>query len=236
MDTGYLCGLLLCRQVTCYASLALPNLIRIVPLCRHVCSKTVLVNGYLSKSTLRIDVETMHVDGEIDRANAVGLSPEELKARKVEYLDIRAVSSDATHKDYKVATDASKYHSAKTGRGPLGPGWERSGTKPLMCCYKVVRADFKVFGLQTTGEGIILNQQRGIFSTTLNKAFVTLDEWIELDMVEIRKLEAEVARRANEQLQKTVKAAAALPASATKPTAHGHGTAGGAGSAAAATH
>lgn len=43
--------------------------------------KTVLINGYLSKEKLRIDVETMHVDSRIDLDNAVGLSSAELKVR-----------------------------------------------------------------------------------------------------------------------------------------------------------
>ncbi len=45
--------------------------------------KTVLVNGYFKTSTFRIDVETMHVDDKTDLDNAVGLSPDELKKRKV---------------------------------------------------------------------------------------------------------------------------------------------------------
>lgn len=153
--------------------------------------KTVLVNGYLSKDTLRIDVESMHVDNNIDLDNAVGLTSKELAERKIEYLDIRAAANDPNVK----TADASKFVSSKTGRGPLGDKWERSGVKPLMCCYKVVRAQLKVFGLQTAGENAILNQQRGIFTGTLCKAFVTIDDWYTVTMEEIRKLEEDVARK-----------------------------------------
>lgn len=46
------------------------------------------------------------------------------------------------------------------GRGPLAQDWEKSpSTKPIMCCYKVVRADCKIFGLQGTVENAIINQQ-----------------------------------------------------------------------------
>lgn len=136
-------------------------------------------------------MESMHVNDNIDLDNAVGLNSKELAERKVEYLDIRAAANDPNVK----AADASKFKSAKTGRGPLSEKWERSGTKPMMCCYKVVRAQLKVFGLQTAGENAILNQQRGIFTGTLCKAFVTIDDWFNVTMEEIRTLEEDVATK-----------------------------------------
>jgi hypothetical protein len=177
--------------------------------------KTVLVNGYLSKERLKIDVETMHVDGSIELPNAVSLTPDELKARTVEYIDIRKAAGDPSAKDYKLSGDCNKFKSTRTGRGPLGPGWERldaaaTGT-PIMCAYKVVRANCAIFGLQTTVENAILSQQRNIFTQTLNKAFVTIDDWHHLTMADVRKLEDDVAKKANEQLKDTVSKAAATP-------------------------
>ena len=172
-----------------------------------------LVNGYLSPDRLRIDIETVHVDGDVDVPNAVGLSPAELAARKVEYIDIRAAHADPAAKGYKASHDCSKFKSARTGRGPLAAGWERSGAvAPVMCCYKVVRADFKVFGLQGTGEGAILSQQRALFADTLCRAFVTVDEWVDKSLADIRAVEAEVARRSNAQLEKTRASATPLAA------------------------
>jgi hypothetical protein len=181
--------------------------------------KTVLVNGYLSKERLKIDVETLHVDGNIDAPNAVGLTPEELKARTVEYIDIRKAAGDPSAKDYKASGDASTFKSTRTGRGPLGLGWERldpakTGT-PVMCAYKVVRANCSIFGLQGTVEGAILSQQRNIFTQTLNRAFVSIDDWHHLTMADVRKLEDDVAKKANEQLKDTVSKAAATPVAAT---------------------
>ena len=158
--------------------------------------KTVLINGYLSKDTLRIDVESLHVDENIQLPNALNLSPAELKERTVEYLDIRSAGSDPKF----TFADPSTFKSVKTGRGPLESGWEKS-IKPVMCCYKVVRAQLKVFGLQTMGENTITNQQRNLFRSTLCKAFVTVDDWISVTMEEIRKLEGEVAAKSQASIK-----------------------------------
>ena len=64
-----------------------------------------------------------------------------------------------------------------------------------MCAYKVVRVTCTVFGLGGTVEGAVLGQQRGLFSTTHCKAFVTLDEWEGLSVDDIRRLEDEAAAK-----------------------------------------
>ena len=64
-----------------------------------------------------------------------------------------------------------------------------------MCCYKVVRVSCTVFGLGGTVEGAVLGQQRGLFAATHCRAFVTLDEWIEATIEDIRKLEDEAAAK-----------------------------------------
>ena len=79
-----------------------------------------------------------------------------------------------------------------------------------MCAYKVVRANCAIFGFQTTVENAILGQQRNIFTQTLNKAFITIDDWHGMSMEDIRKMEDEVAKRANEQLKDTVQNAVPL--------------------------
>ena len=83
------------------------------------------------------------------------LSPDQLKMRKIIYLNI------ATDKLGKPPYDPSKFHSKVTGRGPLtNPDWAATH-KPLMCCYKLIQVKFSVFGLQSivekTIEQVILN-------------------------------------------------------------------------------
>lgn len=57
--------------------------------------------------------------------------------------------------DYKPEWDPSKFHSVKTGRGPLGPNWKEE-CNPVMCCYKLVEVEFKWWGLQGTVESKVI--------------------------------------------------------------------------------
>lgn len=82
------------------------------------------------------------------------------------------------------------------GRGPL-PGKEWTATtRPIMCAYKVVRADFKYFGMQGTVEGKIRDAQRDLFQKTLCQAYATLDRWVEKTMADVRAMETEVSHDA----------------------------------------
>lgn len=123
-------------------------------------------------------------------------------------------SNGPGHKDYKASQDVTRFKSAKTGRGPLTkPQWWKEvqpGQQPVMCAYKLVRADFKYFPLQGTVEGTVLSSQRDLFARTHAQAFVSQDEWIGLTMEDVRRLEGEVAAKSAASLEKTVQAAAAM--------------------------
>lgn len=160
---------------------------------------------------MRIEVETLHVDNVLDLDEAVELTPAERKARKVEYIDIAKVYGDKNAKDYDPNKDLTRFVSEKTGRGPLEPDWQTSGKTPLMCAYKLVRADFKIFGLQSTGENLVINNQRTIFGQTLCHAVATIDKWFDMTPEDIRKIEDEVAAKANAQLARTVASSKAIP-------------------------
>lgn len=79
----------------------------------------------------------------------LGLTPEELESREVDFLDIAYDEIKPHH--YKEAEDPKFFKSEKTGRGPLVEGW-RETHQPIMCCYKVVHVKFEVWGLQTRVE------------------------------------------------------------------------------------
>lgn len=79
----------------------------------------------------------------------LGLIPEELETREVDFLDI--AYDDIKQHHYKEAEDPKFFQSGKTGRGPLVEGW-RDTHKPIMCCYKAVHVKFEVWGLQTRVE------------------------------------------------------------------------------------
>ena len=50
------------------------------------------------------------------------LTPEELAKREVIYIDI--ANDTIRSADYKVEEDPAKFHSQKTGRGPLAKDWK----------------------------------------------------------------------------------------------------------------
>ena len=159
--------------------------------------KTVLTNGYLSKDKMRIIVETMHLPDAGQTENALGLSKEQLKKRSVEHLDVAAL--DPTQENYKEANDPRFFLSKKTGRGKLAKGWQAS-SDPVMCCYKLVTADFKYWGLQTKVEGTIEGKNRLLFQSSLAQAFCLIDEWHGMTMADIRRLEDESKAELNSAL------------------------------------
>ena len=67
------------------------------------------------------------------------MTPEKLKNRKVTFIDI----ATAKGSENKPNTDPTKYHSERSGRGPLYPGWINN-TQPVMCCYKLATIDLKM--------------------------------------------------------------------------------------------
>lgn len=175
---------------------------------------TVLVNGYLDKARFRIVVETLHVDGDAELDNALRLAPDELARRRVEYVDVRSAAAHAPgHKDYKPHEDVTRFKSAVTGRGPLaGERWwaRLAPPTPLMCAYKLVRAEFRYFGLQSAVEGLVLSSQRELFARTHARTVCSMDEWLPLSMADVRRLEAETAASAQAALDKVVAASASI--------------------------
>lgn len=58
--------------------------------------------------------------------------------------------------EYKPEEDPKLYHSAKTGRGPLGDDWlEAAASGPLMCAYKLCKVEFRYWGMQSKIEQFI---------------------------------------------------------------------------------
>lgn len=80
------------------------------------------------------------------------MSDEELAERIVDHIDI--AYDELSPKHYKEEEDPRFYKSKLTNRGPLVEGW-RSNYQPIMCSYKLVKASFEVWGLQTRVEDFI---------------------------------------------------------------------------------
>ncbi|XP_018651469.1 phosphatidylinositol transfer protein [Schistosoma mansoni] len=134
---------------------------------------------------LVLDVETYFFDDAGEQDDVFNLSPDERKARIIDFIDI--VKDSITGSDYKPEEDPSIYVSEATGRGPLSPNWreefidaqqvthetyEKPPTrtydnspatveclKPLhkriMCAYKLCRVEFRYWGTQTRVEQFI---------------------------------------------------------------------------------
>ena len=55
--------------------------------------------------------------------------------------------------DYKAEEDPKKFVSKKTKRGPLRDDWlndyiEDPSKQPIMCAYKLIKIEFKYWGIQ----------------------------------------------------------------------------------------
>jgi hypothetical protein len=91
------------------------------------------------------------------------LSRNDLKNRSVEHIDIAMDKLDK--KSYKRAEDPKLFKSIKTSRGKLQEGWQDT-LKPIMCAYKLVSVNFKIWGLQTKLENLVHEVIRKIFLQT----------------------------------------------------------------------
>ncbi|CAH8556461.1 Membrane-associated phosphatidylinositol transfer protein 2, variant 3 [Schistosoma haematobium] len=134
---------------------------------------------------LVLDVETYFFDDAGEQDDVFNLSPDERKARIIDFIDI--VKDPITGSDYRPEEDPSIYVSEATGRGPLPPNWREEfihaqqathetyekpptrthdnspaiveNLKPLhkriMCAYKLCRVEFRYWGTQTRVEQFI---------------------------------------------------------------------------------
>ena len=91
-----------------------------------------------------------------------------------------------------------QYVSTKTGRGPLGTGWERS-QEPVMTCYKLIRTNFAYWGFQTRIEDYVISMQKKLFWELMRKAHCLTDEWHGLNLTDIRQLEDEAKQRLDQK-------------------------------------
>jgi hypothetical protein len=153
--------------------------------------KTVITNEYF-RTNFRIEMDTITrecVNGEPD-PNVHNLSPEQLDKREIVVIDISEPVADA---DYKLEEDPSKFKSLRTGRGPLTRGWIKKQT-PLICCYKLVFLEFKMFGLQTKSESYLKNMYKQLFTTFHRQIFCWIDKWHTLTIADVRRIEIELAK------------------------------------------
>ncbi|KAF7635329.1 DDHD domain-containing protein [Meloidogyne graminicola] len=121
-------------------------------------------------SHFSVEVETRYLNDSGNSVNVFNLSQDELKNRVIDVIDF-------------------------VRRGPLTENWIDeciSNGWPLMCAYKLCKVEFKYWGLQTRGEKWIHELAlRGTMLRAHRQAWVWQDEWYNLGIDDIRKLENE---------------------------------------------
>ncbi|XP_014294275.1 phosphatidylinositol transfer protein alpha isoform [Halyomorpha halys] len=153
------------------------------PYCR-----TIVTNPGYMKDNFSIIIESIHENGRGINENAHLLPPEVLERRSVVTIDIG--NDPFTKGDYKKDTDPSRFVSVKTKRGPLKDDWI-SNANPIMTCYKLVRAEFKWFGLQARIENFIQESEQKLFLRFHRQVFCWIDNWHDLNIDDIYLIEAE---------------------------------------------
>ncbi|XP_076010276.1 phosphatidylinositol transfer protein beta isoform-like [Genypterus blacodes] len=160
--------------------------------------KTVVTNEYL-KDNFMIKIETWHKPDFGPIENVHGLDAATWQSVKTVPIDI---ADKVSNTDYKKEEDPTIFHSAKTGRGPLGPNWKRdvAGNPecPKMCAYKLVTVKFKWWGMTDRVEKLIHDQEKRIFTNFHRQLFCWIDRWIDLTMDDIRRMEAETQKELDE--------------------------------------
>lgn len=158
--------------------------------------KTVLTSPFM-EDKFKFIIETRHCADRGDSENVHNLPEKELKKREVEIIDI---TTPAAEKDYKEDEDPTKFHSEKTGRGPLEKGWIEDAD-PVMCAYKLVTVEFKWWGLQSRVESFMMSMETNIFLKFHKQVFCWLDEWHGMSMEAVREYEDELRDQLNKKIE-----------------------------------
>lgn len=145
-----------------------------------------------------IHIQTRYENNSGSSENCLQLTDEQLAERIVDHVDI--AYDDLSPKHYKEEEDPKYFQSQKTNRGPLVEGW-RSTSQPIMCSYKLVNASFEVWGLQTRVEEFIHSCIREVLLLGHRQAFAWIDDWIEMDIEDVRKYECAMQSKTNTLVQ-----------------------------------
>ncbi|NXX82002.1 PITM1 protein, partial [Urocolius indicus] len=149
-----------------------------------------------------IEIETYYRPDAGQQTNIFNLSAAEKRQRILDTIDI--VRDPISPGEYKPEEDPKLYHSAKTGRGPLGDDWlEAAAGGPLMCAYKLCKVEFRYWGMQSKIEQFIHDVGlRKVMLRAHRQAWCWQDEWTDLTMEDIRQLEEETARMLAQKMAK----------------------------------
>jgi hypothetical protein len=149
-----------------------------------------------------LEIETSYQADFGTQENIFNLKAQEIEQRVVEFLDIVQSQPLADIPGENPAI----FHSEKTGRGPLSPDWfeqmrKTSRKESIMCAYKLCRAEFRYWGMQSRCERFI--HEIALRKTILRahrQAWCWQDEYQGLTLADIRRLEDETQRELNRRM------------------------------------
>jgi len=147
--------------------------------------KTVLRNEWIGEA-FTFSIESRHFDNdEGKQENVHNLPPDLLKKREVDFIDISKDKIDK--KNYKPEEDPTLVRSEKAGRGPLVDKWTEQ--RPLMCCYKLVTAEYKKMLIGGSIESFLQTFERDLFVRFHRQVYCWIDEWFLMTMEDVRAFE-----------------------------------------------
>ncbi|XP_039266790.1 phosphatidylinositol transfer protein beta isoform-like [Styela clava] len=177
--------------------------------------KTVITNPDYMKKDFELSIESWHKPDFGDEENVHGLPPNLLAKREVIRIDI--ANDEVNSSDYKEDQDPKLFKPSADGRGPLTSDWiqrlksqengqqrmDSSSCKmPHMCAYKLVRCNFKWFGLQNMVEKFVHRQERRVFTNFHRQVYCWMNNWLTLTMEDIRRIEDETQKDLKEMRSK----------------------------------
>ena len=155
-------------------------------------SITVLVSCYFKHTTLKFVSHTKVRDNDNGRENKYenifNLDEAQLKARKVEHLDI--FEQDKTDNAYDEKYDPALHNSGPKSNRTIEKDWieKKSDAYPTCCVYKNCSIDFRVWGITNKAEKYCMEFQLGVFKRVAGMAFCAMDQYIDLSMEDVMKM------------------------------------------------
>lgn len=155
--------------------------------------KTTMDNPEYMKTNFSVKVESLHKEDYGESENAHGLSAEELKQREVIFLDF--VKDQMDPRDYVESEDPTKFVPEASKLGKLSADWLKDmkdgkySAVPHVCVYKLVRAEFIWWSLQTRVEKLIHKFFRRYMQKFHRQLYCWMDKWYGLTIDDIRAFE-----------------------------------------------
>ncbi|XP_062523051.1 membrane-associated phosphatidylinositol transfer protein 2-like isoform X2 [Corticium candelabrum] len=150
-------------------------------------TKTRFTCPFLEKFS--IEVETYYYQDAGTQNNVFDMSRDDLRQRPLEFINI---TDDLPSSHYKREEDPLYFVSKKSGRGPLSAKWLEEQHDQVMCSYKLCKVEFRYWGMQSRVERFIDDiALRRTMLQAHRQAWCWQDEWLGLEMADIRRLERE---------------------------------------------